>query len=1141
MLEERPNIRRRVGSARSGLSRVGSARPSSGRVSSARPSSDTRRPKLHTGRPSSAPAPSRPSSAPPPGRTGPYPVNRTCVGSSSIKSHDVSHLNLKVEGKSIRSVAYTPRRHQPVSRGSLRVISSHGYSAGGKRKQFFSSHKSGSLEKHELGSDSESSGMGFGSTYTLPLPVNQPIIYGSALSFEHPYADKTGVGYDATLERDEERSYIENKLGSTYTLKNTVSVTSGEEFEFPDRPVRRSLEAGAERSDNLYHLHNSSYFNQATVDQRNFSSDRTAVSDIQREFNDSAYNRRSQLLSSRCGDVRIKGNSSHDVHHNGVSLLKRDTDTTSNDGSECTVMSLGRKIQIMASAQPSRQLDHDNKDENWDTEWKQLLKQNHELLLRLSSREDLRSPDNTPGYDYEKTVLVHDSGVQTSFIKDADEKGSLDCTAGVKSPEPVIYSEYDGGDERLHFHMEDKNPDDNERRESYTNSESPECVLEDIIEESSLSDKSTPRRLVNNSDAMEETHKNPNGDPNPNENLVQSSPEDVSESREIPQSESSEYVSKTSVESPENPPLTLFSSSANISCATDLPTYRTGSAITYVVRSRFSRERMKPQSSKDLLEALQMIEDEEKKDSESHETKDSPAIKLDGGTREEPSVFVLGDGVSMSHSYESTAYEVDSGAKPSSSVHRTVGSKSLDLKKSSVSLMSNECEATLPVLQVLVEKVFLFTQDLAERWKQGNADDCRDDLLYQLAEAERLLEHICIQEGRKEDPKKCPDLHTKCEEKIRKKQEESEARIQKNIELIRKLMDDKKLLTEQCERMHRTERLAEKKHADKIKLLEERHSQEMKNSRERVLASEQEKREKWTQQKTKVIKETTYRGLETKMKDLSAKHRDEVSQLKAQHWEAMKETEEKFVSQLRAQEDELKKKYEQEKEEACKREREREQQRLEVELRQSEQLALSRMETVRKQHERDLKSLIEEHHRTQERIRSENEAASRDATKEKERLKDEYENKIRLLIRSHEDDTAVLRQKDEKSRSEWREQFLKEHNEARLQAERELRERLKRQRDKEIERAIKEIQLETSTREEQDHRAFEMKIKNLRERYENELNELEASERGARSRYLEMKSILAQKEEEIVYFRARLHTQDLELCELQHMFRPPDD
>lgn len=65
--------------------------------------------------------------------------------------------------------------------------------------------------------------------------------------------------------------------------------------------------------------------------------------------------------------------------------------------------------------------------------------------------------------------------------------------------------------------------------------------------------------------------------------------------------------------------------------------------------------------------------------------------------------------------------------------------------------------------------------------------DCREELLNQMMEAERLLEHICIQEGRKEDPKSSPDLHAKCVEKARKKQEESDARIQKNLELIRKV------------------------------------------------------------------------------------------------------------------------------------------------------------------------------------------------------------------------------------------------------------------------------------------------------------------------------------------------------------------
>ena len=57
----------------------------------------------------------------------------------------------------------------------------------------------------------------------------------------------------------------------------------------------------------------------------------------------------------------------------------------------------------------------------------------------------------------------------------------------------------------------------------------------------------------------------------------------------------------------------------------------------------------------------------------------------------------------------------------------------------------------------------------------------------------------------------------------------------------------------------------------------------------------------------------------------------------------------------------------------------------------------------------------------------------------------------------------------------------------------------------------------------------------MRERYEAEMLELENCERTARTRYLEAKTILAQKEEEIVYMRARLHTQNLELNELQQV------
>ena len=97
MLDERVTFSQHVGSARSASSRVGSARVAGGRVNSARPSSDTRQPKLHTGRPASAP----PSHGPAPAQhTQGWPGGRGHTHTTHT-THNVAHLNLRVEGKSV--------------------------------------------------------------------------------------------------------------------------------------------------------------------------------------------------------------------------------------------------------------------------------------------------------------------------------------------------------------------------------------------------------------------------------------------------------------------------------------------------------------------------------------------------------------------------------------------------------------------------------------------------------------------------------------------------------------------------------------------------------------------------------------------------------------------------------------------------------------------------------------------------------------------------------------------------------------------------------------------------------------------------------------------------------------------------------
>ncbi|MPC32653.1 Centrosomal protein [Portunus trituberculatus] len=807
-------------------------------------------------------------------------------------------------------------------------------------------------------------------------------------------------------------------------------------------------------------------------------------------------------------------------------------DTTSNEDSESTVMSLGRRIQLMAATGPGIA---PATAPAWDTEWRTLLQQNHQLLLRLSSREDLRAEEQQQQQpDTPRSAPVQDSAVQT-LLPDA-------------GPEPPILSGSEAGEEVL--------PQDEEAVPPH---HSPECVLEDIVEESSLSDHSSPRtttllhcrgkaaspppctdsppshskqalhcpsspnsptlcydRTSPGLDGEESVHflcKSPalpqdsfqgplSASPLPQEAPYppRQSPSSVGQDTDylwhlsLPPDrlqgggedcplleEASPHPQHCSSPTMEHKPQTLKHvlqaedtdtqnrpslptacpttlpppagdqdatlctqdlptrpSYTDSSCTADLPSYRAGAVTTFIMRSRFSGQDkpalLCPQPSKDLLEALRMIEDEEK----SATVAEPPERDWKG----------------------CSGKTVASSAVPSSPCQPTC---------------EKEGAASLPVLQVLAEKVFLFTQDLVERWNL-------------VEHSGRWLCGGCIG-----------------------------------------------CWWQFCERLDQRTKQSEKRHADRVKATEERHSQELRSLKERLTISEQERREKWTVQKTRAIRESTHRSLETKLKDMGAKHRDEVSLLKAQHWEALREAEEKHRATLQAQEEELKRKFEEEKEEACRRERDREQQRLDLELRQSEQLSLGRLEAVRRQQEKDLKALIEEHQAALDRMRQEAEAGVREAARERDRMKEEMEDKLRSCTRKYEEEMASLQEREERSKKEWREQFTKQETEARQQAERELRERLKRQRDKEIDRAIREIQAETAAREEEQRRACDAKMKKLRERYEAEMQELECGERAARTRYLEMKSLLTQKEEEIVYLRARLHTQDLELCDLQQV------
>ena len=118
------------------------------------------------------------------------------------------------------------------------------------------------------------------------------------------------------------------------------------------------------------------------------------------------------------------------------------------------------------------------------------------------------------------------------------------------------------------------------------------------------------------------------------------------------------------------------------------------------------------------------------------------------------------------------------------------------------------------------------------------------------------------------------------------------------------LIDDKKALSEKCERLVHELKTVDKKYSEKLRDTTEkyedclsnvnvrstsrirtfcRHEIEIRKLREMQAAAERLRREKWIDEKTKKIKEMTVKGLEPEIQRLIAKHAADVRKLKSIH------------------------------------------------------------------------------------------------------------------------------------------------------------------------------------------------------------------------------------------------------------------
>ncbi|XP_015501645.1 centrosomal protein of 131 kDa isoform X2 [Parus major] len=382
------------------------------------------------------------------------------------------------------------------------------------------------------------------------------------------------------------------------------------------------------------------------------------------------------------------------------------------------------------------------------------------------------------------------------------------------------------------------------------------------------------------------------------------------------------------------------------------------------------------------------------------------------------------------------------------------------------------------------------------------------------------------------------DRHVKQTEKelghqLRLQREQYEAAIQRHLAFIDQLLDDKKVLSEKCEAVVAELKQVDHKYGQKITQMQEQHELEIKKLKELMSATEKVRREKWIEEKTKKIKEITVKGLEPEIQKLVAKHREDIRQLKLLHEAELLQSDERAALHYGRQAQELRGLLEREKEEQSQRERERARQRCEQQLEQEEQaLELQRRRLyaeVAEEKERLSQQAARQRAEAEE-LRRQLEANSSALTRA---LRDEYAKEKEDQERRHQAELKVLKDQLELEKQAWEANYVKKEEAWLLSRERELREEMRKERDKEIELVIQRLEADTSLAKEECERAAENRIKRIRDKYEVELQELEQSERKLQEHCNELKGRLAELEGENMRLQGLLKHKEQEVKEIR--------
>ncbi|XP_034241621.1 centrosomal protein of 131 kDa isoform X2 [Thrips palmi] len=369
------------------------------------------------------------------------------------------------------------------------------------------------------------------------------------------------------------------------------------------------------------------------------------------------------------------------------------------------------------------------------------------------------------------------------------------------------------------------------------------------------------------------------------------------------------------------------------------------------------------------------------------------------------------------------------------------------------------------------------------------------------------------------------------ENQMRQVKAECEAVIKRHQKFIDQLIADKASLSKRCESLVLEAKETEEKHVKALSNVEDKHKVEMQRIKDITAATEKLKRERWVENKTQKIKELTVRGLEPELTRLNSQHEQEMSALRTLHAQELEQMEVRAARRAAQQMEVLREQLVQEKEEALARERDMLRQRMEKQqlLFEEEGAEQRRRLVAEVRREQDRLATLES--RLEVQFEERKRALEREVEQERERIRRDYADKLNEMHRKQQNEMLQFRESLKAEKEAWAETYQQQQKQTLSQTTNEIRDQLKRERDREIEVVIERLESEATISREEREKAAENRLRRVREQLTAELRDVELSLNTLKEKHAELRAQLQDREDKLVSSEAlnrSLHTQCVE-------------